>query len=367
MPTFLHTADIHLDSAFSAHFNSQRAKLRRSEVLRCLAGIIDRAKEVDLLLIAGDLFDGRVVSAETVSFLKRKFAELESTRVFISAGNHDPYTPSSVYAKEDFGENVHIFGTTPECVEIPELSTRVFGVSFGDTFCDETIAFPEIQKKDGITDIMVLHADLTAGGGSSRYNAIDKSFIESCGADYLALGHIHKRLEVLRAGNTCYAYPGIPEGRGFDECGDMGCYIGKIENGVVDVKFERTCVRRMYRTEVDISGAKDNLGVAEIAEKELKKIGSADDMYKVILTGRTENGFLNTEIIKDELLGKLNYVEVKDETRRGYDIEKLAQQNTLCGEFVKIMKRKMEESDADKGLIDEATALGIEALLGGDI
>ena len=98
MATFLHIADVHLDSAFSAHFDACRAQLRRSEVRRCLSGILDRAKSVDMLRIAGDLFDSRAVSAESVPFLKRKFAELTDTRVFISAGNHDPYSEDSIYA-----------------------------------------------------------------------------------------------------------------------------------------------------------------------------------------------------------------------------------------------------------------------------
>lgn len=367
MPTFLHFADAHLDSAFSAHFDAQRAGVRRGEVLRCLSGIIDRAKGLDLMLIAGDLFDGKTVSSETIAFLKRKFVELEGTRIFIAAGNHDPYSSDSVYAKEDFGKNVHIFKTVPECVEIPELKTRVYGVSFSDSFCDKTIEFPAIQKQEGVTDIMVLHADFTSAGGGSRYNPIDKSFVERCGADYLALGHIHKRSEISRVGNTYYVYSGVPEGRGFDECGDMGCYIGKIENGTPDIKFERTCIRRMYRAEVDISGATDNLSAAEIAAAEIERLGCADDMYRLILTGRVKRGFLNPDIIKEELAGRVHYLEVRDETRGEYCIDELAAQNTLCGEFVRIMQRKMAEPSADRGILEEALAVGIEALLGGDL
>ncbi len=366
MPTFLHTADIHLDSAFSAHFDAKHAEMRRREVLRCLSGIIERAKEVDLLLISGDLFDSKTPSAETVSFLKRKFAELGKTRVFIAAGNHDPYSAGSVYAKEDFGSNVHVFATYPECIEIPELSTRVFGASFGDAFCDDTIEFSPIEKEDGIADIMVLHGDLTSVGGNSRYNPIDKSFIENCGADYLALGHIHKRSEVLRVKSTYYAYPGVPEGRGFDECGDMGCYIGNISNGAVNAEFERTCIRRMYRTEVDISGVTDNLGAAEVVTREIEKLGSPEDMYRIILTGRTARGFLNPDIIKEELSSRVYHLEIRDETRGDYDIEQIAAQNTLCGEFVRIMQRKMQESGADSDVLHKAMALGIDTLLGGD-
>ncbi len=363
MPKILHIADIHLDSAFSAHFDAQRAKLRRAEVLRCLSGILDRAKEVDILLIAGDLFDGASVSAETVSFLKRKFAEIKNTRVFIAAGNHDAYTPTSVYATEDLGENVHVFSTAAECVELTELRTRVFGASFSESFCDNRITFPQIEKKDGVTDIILVHADLTSKGAESRYNQIDKEFIEKCGADYLALGHIHKRTEIERCGETYYAYPGSPEGRGFDECGDMGFYTGTVENGVADIKFERACIRRMYRAEVDISGAEDNFGAAEIVRDAILKAGSYEDMYRIILKGRIKSGFLSTDIVKEEAGRDINYLELRDETKNDYDIDSIAKQNTICGEFVRIMK----SNDADSELTEDAILLGLEALLGGDI
>lgn len=365
MATFLHIADVHLDSAFSAHFDARRAQLRRSEVRRCLSGILDKAKSVDLLLIAGDLFDSRAVSAETVSFLKRKLAELTDTRVFIVAGNHDPYSEDSVYAKEDFGDNVHIFKTEAECVEIPELKTRVYGASFKEELQKSRIELPHIDKKDGYSDILLLHADLTSIGGESSYNPIDKSFIEGCGADYLALGHIHKRSELKRVGSTYYAYPGAPEGRGFDECGDMGCYMGSISDGVVNVSFEKTCIRRMLCTEVDLSGVSDNLGAAEIIRAELGKAGTAEDMYKLILKGRTASGFLDTDIIMEEIAPLVSYLEIRDETKPDYNIEEIALQNTICGEFVRAMRRRADGVDAD--ILEEATVLGLEALLGGDI
>lgn len=367
MPTFLHTADIHLDSPFSAHFDAKGAALRRSEILRCVSDMIDRAKDVDLLLISGDLFDGGNVSPDTIAFLKRKFSEIPDTKVFIVAGNHDPYTPESVYAKEEFGKNVHVFGTTPECIEIPELKTRIYGVSFGSVYRTNRIPFLSIEKIDGVTDIILLHADLVANGSESQYNPIDKSFIKSCGADYLALGHIHKRSEVERLGDTYYAYPGPPEGRGFDECGDMGCYIGKIENGVVDVKFEKTSKRRMFHIEADISAATDMMGVSGLVRARINEVGTKDDFYKITLTGRVEAGLINLDVIKEELANEVHYIEVYDETRINYNISELSDQNTLCGEFVRLMQQKLSvANESERDIIEEAMLTGIEALLGGD-
>lgn len=364
MPTFLHIADVHLDSAFSAHLDTHKSTVRRGEVRRSLSNILDRARDVDILLIAGDLFDGKNVSPETVAFLKRKFAEIKNTRVFIVAGNHDPYTDNSVYANEDFGENVHIFKTEAECVDIPELKTRIYGVSFKSEYeCEKMNLL--IEPQEGYSNIILLHADLTSIGGESRYNPIDKNFIADCGADYLALGHIHKRSEVLRAGKTYYAYSGTTEGHGFDECGDMGYYIGEISHGVANVGFERSCIRRMFIVDTDITGVSDNLGAAELVRKKIQETGTADDMYRVILKGRTDKSFLNLGILKEELKPHTSYIEIKDETAINYDIDEIAEQNTLCGEFVRIMRNR--EKTADDDITAEATALGIEMLLGGGV
>ncbi len=366
MPKFLHTADVHLDSPFSAHFDAKGAALRRSEILRCVSDMIDKAKGLDLLLIAGDLFDGAAVSPDTIAFLKRKFSEIPDTKVFIVAGNHDPYTQDSVYARESFGSNVHVFGTEVECVELSDLKTRIWGVSFDGTYKDERIPVLPIEKVGGITDIILLHGDLVSIGGESQYNPIDKYFIKNCGADYLALGHIHKRTEAECIGNTYFAYPGPPEGRGFDECGDMGCYIVNIEDGVVDVKFEKTSKRRMFHVDTDVSGAQDILDVANIIKSRINEVGTKNDFYKITLTGRVESGLVNLDVIKEEL-SEIYYTELYDETRLNYNIEELLSQNTLCGEFVRLMQQKISAADVlEKEILEEAMHTGIEALLGGD-
>lgn len=365
MPTFLHTADIHLDSPFSARFDTKRAELRRNELRRSVSDMFDLAKDVDLLLIAGDLFDGSCVSGETISFLKRKFSELPHTKIFIAAGNHDPFSPGSVYEREDFGDNVHVFSTQGECVEIPELKTRVYGVSFSSAVCEKTLEIPKIEKKDGYSDILLLHGDLVSLGGESNYNPIDKKLLENCGGDYVALGHIHKRSEVKRCGNTYYAYPGPPEGRGFDECGDMGCYIGSVDNGIADVQFKRVSRRRFFHVYADVSDAADSIHGAQIAMEEAEKLGTAEDLYKIILTGRATG--LNIDSIQEELSARLYFAEVYNETKPEYDVEKLAEQNTLCGEFVRIMQKRISSlSGEEKAIARDAMLLGIEVLLGGD-
>ena len=368
MPTFLHTADLHLDTAFSAHFTAEQAKIRRNEILRCVSNLIDTAKNYNILLIAGDVFDSSCVSEETISFLKRKFDELSNTYVFICAGNHDPYTSNSVYATVEFGDNVHVFGTEPECIELSELKTRVYGCSFSDMHSDIAKKFPIIEKKDGVTDIILMHADVVSNMDDSGYNSIDKAYIENCGADYLALGHIHTRSEINRYGNTYFAYPGPPEGRGFDECGDMGCYVGEINDGAVKAEFKKLSIRRLFKLNVDVSGLSDNIQVYDKVKEEVLSCGCENDMYKITITGKISSEIFNMDILKNDIKSLVYYAELDDKTQQDYDIDAISEQNTLCGEFVRMMQDKIKDcSDDERDISETAMRMGLNALLGGEV
>lgn len=64
----------------------------------------------------------------------------------------------------------------------------------------------------------MLHGDLTSA--DSAYRPLRPERIAETNVQYLALGHIHARSEVRRAGRTLYAYSGCLQGLGFDETGE---------------------------------------------------------------------------------------------------------------------------------------------------
>lgn len=122
MLTFLHAADFHLDSPFHALPPEQAAE-RRQEQRQLLTRLADTARQaqVDLVFLAGDLFDGQRARPETVQALYQVLEELEA-EVFLSPGNHDPYSPTSPYGKFPWPDHVHIFTqAAPARVEVPQL------------------------------------------------------------------------------------------------------------------------------------------------------------------------------------------------------------------------------------------------------
>ena len=129
----LHAADLHLDSAFAA-LPEEKARQRRRELREMPARLAALAKEknVDLVLLPGDLFDGERVYPETLEKLKAALGEMDCP-VFISPGNHDPYMRRSPYAGDGWPENVHIFREEQlTAVELDALGCTVHGAAFVD-------------------------------------------------------------------------------------------------------------------------------------------------------------------------------------------------------------------------------------------
>ena len=107
----IHGADFHLDSPFDA-LEPAQAAARRAEQRTLPERLADLCadREADLVLLAGDLLDGRAPYQETVEALVRALGRIRAP-VFIAPGNHDYYTPHSPYAAPIWPDNVHIFSS----------------------------------------------------------------------------------------------------------------------------------------------------------------------------------------------------------------------------------------------------------------
>ena len=165
MVRIIHAADFHLDSAFSG-LPPEKARQRRRESREILDRLtaLARERQVDMVLLSGDLFDGERVYPETLERLRETLAAL-ACPVFIAPGNHDPFTPRSPYARQTWPENVHIFrGGRPG----RRWSCRSWGgcVVHGAAFTapertDQVLA-GFTAPADGLVHILCLHGEVNA-------------------------------------------------------------------------------------------------------------------------------------------------------------------------------------------------------------
>jgi DNA repair exonuclease SbcCD nuclease subunit len=205
----LHTADVHLESdgyGDPGHRERGRGVFRR---------IVDRAlaDEVDLVLIAGDLFDHNRVSDDAVAFVRGELQRLRQP-VVILPGNHDCLYPNGVYHRHDFGAgatHVHVIRRLDgQCVELPELDAVVWGRGMPE----HEPAFQPLAHLPARDDRRWRFA-MAHGFFYEERRAPDRSSpifadeIRDAGWDYVALGHQHLQTDVSQGRVTAW-YAGAP-------------------------------------------------------------------------------------------------------------------------------------------------------------
>ncbi len=352
MLTILHAADFHLESSLSG-LPLEKSSIRRQELRQIPRRLADLAAEehADLVLLAGDLFDESMARPETVRLLAQALGSL-SVPVLISPGNHDFYHDHSPYALSLWPENVHIFRSREmETVEFPALNCAVHGCAFVSPHREEDPLSGFQCPDDGKIHLLCLHGEVAQSGSYAPVSPHSLAF--SC-AHYAALGHIHAGSSG-REGSVVWAYPGCPEGRGFDETGPKGVFLIRIGGEPVSVspKFLPLCTRQ-YRIE---SVPLDQFF------RSLPSVPSPD-LVRLRVTGETQNP-PSLSLLTEQASRCFFYAQVWDETTLPRDLWARAEETSLTGLFLREMRSRMEESGPeDQDLLLLAARFGLAALEG---
>ena len=354
MLKLIHGADFHLDAPFAA-ISPEKARQRRAEQRQLLSRLADLAEEegADLVLLSGDLLDGGETYQETVEALSHALGQIKAP-VFIAPGNHDPYGPRSAYAGTAWPDNVHIFTSVqPEGVELPELGCVVHGAAFTTPQADRSPLMGFTAPRDGGIHLMALHGDVD---GKGRYGPIDPADIAASGLTYLALGHIHACSGLQKAGDTWWAYPGCPEGRGFDETGDKGVLAVTVDDGgAVSAEFVPLAGRRYEILTVDVTGAESPAAALEAA----LPAAPTGDCCRIVLTGERDTP---PDIAALTALAEPYYysLTLRDHTRQRRELWARSGEDSLTGLFLRTLKSGQPEG------LELAAQFGLAALENGE-
>ena len=360
MAKILHTADFHLDSAFTA-LPEEKARLRRQEARQLTDRLVDYANDhgVELLLLAGDLFDSDQLYGQTAQELARSLARFRGHAV-IAPGNHDFYAASSPYARLLWPENVHIFREERlQRLPFPQYGCVVYGAAFTSPDAPAGIPGSLGPEDEGLARILLLHGEV--GGRDSRYRAMTLKDVEQSGADYLALGHVHAFGGVQQAGRTFWAYPGCPEGRGFDELGDKGVLYVEAEPGSCRAEFVPLCRRRYQILSVDVTGAEDLAAAVRAALPP----DTAGDIYRILLTGERGAEALDLEGLTRALAPRFYGLTLRDRTRVQRAVWDRMEEDTLTGLFLRLMAARCR-AEPENEILQQAVRFGLAALENGE-
>ena len=358
---FVHIADMHFDCPFiNLSDKESLGDLRRLDQRKALKKIIEHIKEnkIEYLFISGDLYEQKYIKKSTIEYINNLFKEIPKTKIFISPGNHDPYIKNSYYYKFNWNENVKIFSSKIEKVELNEVD--IYGYGFDDFYCkDFNIKELNIENKNKL-NILIVHGTLNGGVTlEHEYNPISKKELEEKEFDYVALGHIHK-LDYNTQENQKIVYPGSTVSLGFDELGKHGMIVGNIEKGSIELKFIPLDDKEFELKEIDVTNiiSKEEL-IEEINELKFEE----NKLIEIILIGK-RNFEINTYEL-NKLIFNEKIIKIKNKTKINYNLEKIANENTLKGLFAKNIKNKLNDetlTEQEKEIVEKAVEIAFEAL-----
>lgn len=301
-----------------------RGRSRAAEHTAALSeiGTIARERAVDLVLVAGDIFDGAAPTAESEEIAWRALLGLAQSgaRVIVIAGNHDHprrlaavrplldlghVTVQSTLARPDGGGVIAVEagGMTARVVLLPFLSQR--GIVTAQMLMekdasDHVQTYADRYRKltgalcDGFTDecinLVVAHATVVGarmGGGEREAHTIFDYAIPSqvfpASAHYVALGHIHRAQRIEAACPVWYS--GAPLQLDFGEEGNEGGVLIIDAEPGLPARIERVALTsgrllRTVRGSLDaLEQYRDDLGDAflRVVLEESPRAGLADE------------------------------------------------------------------------------------------
>ena len=363
----LHCADLHLDSPFSGmdiHESEGRREEQRTLFKSLMCLVLNR--RVDLVLIAGDLFDSGYTSAKTVKFVVDMFSKLDCP-VVISPGNHDPYVKGGLYATA-FPKNVYVFDSEAlSSFDFPELGVTVHGYAFTSPKYEAHPLEQEIVADPSRLNILCAHADTASP--LSRYAPITPRELSSSPFDYAALGHIHNAPDIEVHGGTLTAYSGCAEGRSFDETDFGGAILLDVDDKKIRYERVRLAKHRYMVEQIDVTACESD---EEVSEKIRRRVAVCsyknDTTLRVILSGSVSPAYTPSQKSIAESITGLCRVEIVDDTVPLYDADALMEDMSVRGEYFRTLVHKMKEGTAEERRIAvQALRIGLCALEGNPI
>lgn len=285
--TLVMFADLHLDRQF-AWASPAAASRRRQAIRRSLQHVVELADQVaaDAILCGGDLYENELFTPDTAAFVSELF---DCGRpVLIAPGNHDFYSPTSMYARTRWSPNVSIFTESRfRPVQIADGFTVWGAAHLAPTgtpgFFDTRPAVVDRSDQASGVHIALFHGSERSGlsqegTGKVGHAPFDGSQIRDAGFDYGFVGHYHRA-----AVTASHCYPGNPDPLEFGESAGRGAVVAVVRaDGSVTADHHSVAATACHSFEVDVTGANST---TDIVESIINALVPLDGFVRVDLVG----------------------------------------------------------------------------------
>jgi len=373
MLRLLHTADVHL-GARHADLGEQAAAQRERQFAAFKAAVdLAIAERVDIVLIAGDLFDSNTQPRRSVERVAAELKRLVAAKIrtVVIPGTHDVYDRASLYRVHDLatmaGSTVDDDLVTVLTPDRPSVHLKACDVVVhGPVFATKRAPYSPLRDlkvtpgEVATWSVAMVHGSLAIPDRTDRDEVVvTRAEIEASGLDYLALGHWHSAQQG-KAGSTTYAYSGAPEPVAVTQDGAGKVLLIALDEvaGVRSVTIEERTVgrTRFEKLDVDASTLADQPELVKL----LAARADPDLVLDVRLTGvRPDELDVSTDEVEDQLKGNFLKVRVRDASVPALTKGNLPSPDTIPGAFIRDVEGRIAELEAEgsEPAIAEATEL----------
>ena len=363
----IHCADVHLDSKMSANLSKEKAKNRKAELLTTFQDMVKYGVKngVEAILIAGDLFDTKNVSASAKNLVRDMICNHPQIKFYYLQGNHDE--GSFLSTLQEVPENLYTFDSTWVSHAVDnEGKIVITGVELDSENSGSIYNALSLDARK--INIVTLHGQEAEYKAKDKAEVINLNGLKNKGIDYLALGHVHARKEEKLDARGTYCYPGCLEGRGFDECGEHGFMLLDIdaEAGTIEKTFVPIACRNLYTILVDITGCTTSTDILAKMQQCVRECGYSErSLIKFELTGYVDvESEKETDYLLKQFENDFYYVKIKDSSEYKVDYSAFELDMSLKGEFIRTVKAQSDLTEEEKATIIH---YGMQALAGEEI
>jgi DNA repair exonuclease SbcCD nuclease subunit len=385
----LQFSDLHLGRPFGwlpAERRETRRKDQREALERAVREAIERG--VHAILLAGDLFDEEGVDADTLAFAVGTFQIPGCPPVFVSPGNHDPYSPQSLYWNprllkargREWPDHVHVFTESRWTPAPLGEGVRIWGRCYVPKvgaamrpLSSELIR--EVTADPSGVNVALFHGSREGHLPPGQTTLAPFSDDEATKAPftYLAVGHYHAAGRLAAPQGTVagvrLAYAGSAVGLDTGEVGAHGALEVRIEYGhrqpFIETEFVSLDPRQIHVVPVDVTGCTSAERVDRKVERALDDVSAKDeDIVTIKLSGRLARD-VRYEPAR-ELCGRVFHLRIdRRALRPDYPLESYRESKatTTDERFAKALLERLDAAadPEEKAKIERALYHGLDA------
>ena len=372
MLRIIHTADVHLGARHDDL--GEQASAQRERQFAAFVATMDLAiaERVDLVLIAGDLFDSNVQPRRSVERVAAQLKRLAAAKIraVILPGTHDAYDRSSIYRAYDLkglagsaadDDWVTVLNPSRRGVHLPACDVVVHGPVYPtkraphSPLRDVDVAG---QKARATWHVGMVHGAVAIPGKTDRDDVvITTDEIAGSGLDYLALGHWHSAQQA-KAGAVTYAYAGAPEPVAIDQDRAGNVLLVQLEETAggrsITVTERPVGKTRFEKIDLDATGITTQPALIE----SLGRKADPNLVLDVRIVGvRPDELDIHPDEIESSLSPSFLKVRVRDLSLPALTEGALPSADTITGAFIRDLEARiaeLEATPADDGVGDPA-------------